>query len=156
MLASAVSSSDWKDAIKESRLGEIFETPLDFLFNTCMRRALESRRRDAPEQVVVTFDARDPNLKFWDDLAKGYERRWSHKVAGYAFSSMEKVLPLQAADMVAYEVFLHEIDRSKHGGEPNPRPNMSNLLAHLAMYGGHFPKENLIEYAQKFFADKSG
>lgn len=66
MLASAVSRKVWDSVTSQTRLGEAFPEPIDFLFNTCMRRALESRRAttEGKEEVVVTFDTREQNLHF--------------------------------------------------------------------------------------------
>jgi hypothetical protein len=151
MLASAVSRRVWNSVAAQTKLGEVFAEPIDFLFNTCMRRALESRRtsNDGPEEVVVTFDTRDQNLRFWEDLAAGYEKRWPSRLVGYSFGQMAKVLPLQAADMIAYESFVHQCQFEKTGENFSHRPNMVKLMECLAVWAGFYDEENLLEYARK-------
>jgi len=120
LLASAVSRKVWETVTGEvPDLKIVFQQPIDFLFNTCMRRALESRRATStePEEVAVTFDTREQNLHFWEDLASNYEKKWPQRMVGYSFGSMERVLPLQAADMVAYESFVHQVQIRAHWGQ---------------------------------------
>lgn len=152
MLASAVSRKVWDDVIAQvPELEIVFGEPIDFLFNTCMRHALESRRAtsSAPEEVVVTFDTREQNLHFWEDLASNYEKKWPGRLAGYSFGSMERVLPLQAADMIAYEAFVHQCRFEKTGENFSHRPNMVKLMNRLAVWAGFYNEESLLEYARK-------
>jgi hypothetical protein len=151
MLMAAVSRKTWDAVAPYTRLGEAFNEPIDFCFNACMRHALEARRASAKERepVVVTFDCREQNIALWQSLAAGYEKRYPDRVAGFAFSSMEKVLPLQAADMVAYEGFVFQCSREKLGGEePVPRPNFARLVAALELGGGFYTEEGLRIFAQ--------
>ena len=150
MLVSAVSQPSWDAAASQSILTDLFPTPLDWCFNDCMQKALRWGRKSGPEPVVVTFDSREESLKNWRPRAEGYERLYPHKVAGFAFSSMEKVLPLQAADMVAYEGFIFQCDRERRGGaEPTPRRNFGLLLEHLPLKGGFYTETQLLEYVAK-------
>ena len=154
MLASAVSRDVWNRVADETAIREWFPEPIDFLFNCCMRRALESRRLDGPpaEELVVVFDSRDESLPFWRELGASYERNWGDKLAGYSFGQMQRVLPLQAADIVAYETFVHQC-RCEQAGEPvNPRPNLYKLMAGLDTYAGFYDYDNLLDYALKLEA----
>ena len=146
MLVSAVSQASWDAAASKSILTELFPTPLDWCFNDCMQRALRWGRKSGPESVVVTFDCREESLRTWRPRAEGYERLYPRKVAGFAFSSMEKVLPLQAADMVAYEGFVFQCERERLRAEPTPRPNFALLLEKLQFKGGFYTEAQLLAY----------
>ena len=152
MLAGAVSRKVWNQVASETDLGAWFSQPIDFLFNVCMRKAIEAKRVsvEGTEKVVVTFDSREENLSFWSKLASGYKTIWQHKVSSYAFGSMVDVLPLQAADMIAYEIFVHQCARER-AGEENPvlRPNFRKLVDHLPIQAGYFTYDNLLEYARE-------
>lgn len=156
MLVSAVSRQDWNMACEKTNLGEWFSDPIDFLFNTCMRRALESRRVDRPqgEEVMVTFDCREQNINFWTNLAKGYEKRWSDKLAGFAFGQMAKVLPLQAADMIAYEAFRLQCDYLRTGSDIATRPALIKMIGGMASYAGFYSEKSLVAYAQDLERDR--
>jgi hypothetical protein len=149
MLFSAVSRELWEKVASTTILGEVFPDPIDFCFNGCMRHALESRRTKVPdrEPVVVTFDAREENIGLWQRVAAGYEKRWPDRVAGFTFGSMEKILPLQAADMVAYEVFRFQCEYQRLAEEPKPRPNLAKLFDALAPHGGFSTEQQLRDYA---------
>lgn len=151
MLASAVSRKIWDGVTAQTKLGEVFAEPIDFLFNTCMRRALESRPVSSanPEEVVVTFDTREQSLHFWEDLAASYEKKWPNRLVGYSFGQMAKVLPLQAADMIAYESFVHQCRFEKTGDNFSHRPNMVKLMSCLAVWAGFYNEESLLEYARE-------
>jgi hypothetical protein len=85
-------------------------------------------------------------------VAAGYEKRSPDRVAGFAFGSMEKVLPLQAADMVAYEVFVFQCEYQRLGEEPKPRANFAKLFDALAPHGGFSTEQQLRDYAAKLEA----
>ncbi|MBY0582715.1 MAG: DUF3800 domain-containing protein [Sphingomonas sp.] len=152
MLAGAVSRTVWNRVASETDLANQFSQPIDFLFNVCMRKAMEAKRVsvEGTEKVVVTFDSREENLGFWNKLASGYQESWKHKVSSYAFGSMVDVLPLQAADMIAYEIFVHQCSRERVGGEnPELRPNFRKLADQLPIHAGYFTYNNLLEYARE-------
>lgn len=151
MLASAVSRKVWKAVLDKTPILEVvFKEPIDFLFNTCMRRALESRRAstDGLEEVVVAFDTREQNMHFWEDLASRYEKKWSPRLVGYSFGQMKRVLPLQAADMIAYEAFVHQCRFELSGDAFSHRPNMVKLLSCLPVWAGFYDEESLLEFAR--------
>jgi hypothetical protein len=137
--------------ILATTLGDVFKEPIDLLFNSCMRNTIGSYRKSvgANEQIVVTFDARAQNVAFWDRLGGGYAQAWANRVAGYALGNMASVLPLQAADMIAYETFAHQCRREK-GVEPEPGKNMAALLMGLQYGGGYLTEESLLEFAAHF------
>jgi hypothetical protein len=152
MLVAAVSRDCWNAIAPHTRLGEAFAQPIDFCFNACIRHALESKRKSAKarEPVVVTFDSRKESVDIWRSLASSYERRYPDRVAGFAFRSMEKFLPLQAADMVAYEGFRFQCRREKLGGaEPQPSANFAKLVKALPLKGGFYTEQQLRTYARK-------
>lgn len=150
MLGSSVSAEVWKSVAAKTSLSSTFAHPLDFLYNVCMRQALEthSKRRGISEPVAVFFDSREENLPFWSKLGNGYQSRWNGKVAGYSFVKMIDVLPLQAADMIAYELFHFQCAREREGKEPSARPNFKKLQDALQFKGGYFTQEHLEEYAR--------
>ncbi|MGC1300916.1 MAG: DUF3800 domain-containing protein [Caulobacteraceae bacterium] len=149
MLASAVHREDWENACRrEPVLESLFPTALDFCFHACMHYALIWRRVGAPsgEPVHVTIDRRDQNLPHWEPSARSFQETWSERLTGFAFESATTALPLQAADMIAYEVFVHEIDRRRSGFEPGLRPNFGALLDELQIQGGFCSEQQLIDY----------
>lgn len=147
MLISAVSRASWDDATARSDLLRIHATPLDLLFNNCMQKAMRWRPSAERDSVVATFDSRDQNLPVWKRLGSGYEQRYPENLAGFAFSNMERVLPLQAADMIAYEGFRHMCERVKLDCEPTPRSNFSELMDRIPNRAGFFSADSLVRYA---------
>jgi hypothetical protein len=134
LIGSAVARTDWNAACKKSKLGEVFAAPEDFLQSAVLRKALQSKRASTKghEEISVTFDCREQSLVRWDWMSKGYVKRWPNRFAGYIFGRTEKVLPLQAADMIAYEALVFQCDRLRAGAEPKPRPNLKRLLDTMA------------------------
>jgi hypothetical protein len=149
MLISAVSRSTWNAVAPYTLLGKRFAQPIDYCFNACMRYAMQTIRGSVGrEPVAITFDGREESLGYWQRLASAYEEVWPERVAGFAFGNMEKVLPLQAADMIAYEAFVFECARGRQEKEPTPRPNFSKLVSALQFKGGFATEEILHEYAE--------
>ena len=67
---------------------------------------------------------------------------------------MKQVLPLQAADMVAYEAFVYECERQKLGHEtPKPRPNFTALFTNLQYEGGFFSADQLVKLTDQILAE---
>ncbi len=148
MLSSAVTRAAWADASSRSAIGEIFDEPISYCFNFCMRKAMSSYRasKGNVEHVVAVFDARQQNLPTWRKLASGYQRLYPSKLAGASFGDMAKVMPLQAADMIAYEAFRFTCDHEKTGAS-SPRPNFASLVENLAYSGGTSTADQLVQYA---------
>jgi hypothetical protein len=150
VLISAVSRAAYAEATEKAPiLADLFPDPIDLCFHDCIQKAMLWRPSNVPEPVAVTFDNREESVGVWGRRASGFQERYPERVAGFAFSSMEQVLPLQAADMVAYEAFVFQCEREKRGGvEPEPRRNIRLLLEGLPHRGGFYRVEQLIAYAE--------
>ena len=150
MLAASVSRKAWKGACAKSELGMYFQDPIDLLQAECLRKALETRNPRilmGDRRVSVTFDKRVQSLVSWNWMTLGFIRNAADRFAGYSFGESDKVLPLQAADMIAYESFVFQCDCEKFGRPIDLRPNFSRLWNNLDKHMGFFTQEQLIHYA---------
>lgn len=80
-------------------------------------------------------------------MADNYEANWPGRLAGFSFGRMEKVLPLQAADMIAYETFVHYCEQVNGNPTPKLRDNMAKLASEMPVYAGYYTYDALVEYA---------
>ncbi len=150
LVVSAVSRSAWDEAVAQREvLSEAFPSPIDLCFNDVFQRCTRWGRRSAgrSEPIVITFDAREQSIPAWQRRAAGYQARFPEKVAGVAFGNMKQVLPLQAADLIAYEAYRFHLERERLGREPDPRPSFELLASEMARSAGYFTTDQLLEYA---------
>jgi hypothetical protein len=150
-LASSVSRKTWNAVCAKTRLGEFFKNPIDMLHAHCLRKALETKRAGlimGQERISVTFDRRVQSLVSWNWMTLGFVDRAPERFAGYSFGESENILPLQAADMIAYESFVYQCDWMKKGTQPKLRPNFGRLMNSLERNMGFFTERQLVDYAQ--------
>ncbi|MGV9006819.1 MAG: DUF3800 domain-containing protein [Brevundimonas sp.] len=149
MVVATLARTVWDEALAiRPEMITVFDNPLDYCFNSCIGKVARTRRTDAKqmEPLVVTFDSREQSLDNWRGLAAGYKHNFPEKIAGFAFGSMKDVLPLQAADMVAYEAFVYECERQRLGHETtNPRSNFVALFGGLQHEGGYYTPDQLVK-----------
>lgn len=92
------------------------------------------RNRVEGEQVAFYFEEGDENQKevqkFMNDLADDPELRVRSRYAGWGFGG-KRLVPLQAADWIAYELYLHGVrvvlPKFGLGDQKNQRPTRRSL-----------------------------
>lgn len=151
MVGEAVSRDAWNSVCAQTRLGEWFDDPIDFLQTMALRKALEAQRARVfgYETVSVTFDLRLQNLVSWNFFAQGFQKKFPGRFAGYSFGLTEQVLPLQAADMVAYEAFRFQIDYLRGQSEPKARPNFRRMMDSMENRLSFITEPDLLEWVKK-------
>lgn len=130
--ACAIDRKEW-DGLIRATVREMTGDAEQYCVISCILRTLEHAKRLAPgEPVAFVFDNRphreESNKKIFD-LYNGY-----HKIGGpipeparIAFESSADTLPLQAADLFAWEVRNHAIDWIHLGHDAPRRPHFVAL-----------------------------
>lgn len=143
---SVVSDIAWVEACKrEPVLSDIFPSKLDFCFNTCMQGAIRSRIKGRSDKVAAVFDTREQELPRWRPIGSKYEDLYPNVIDHYAFGTMEKVLPLQAADCVANSVFSFMCVTLRNGIEPEQH-DFITLTSGMSARGGFHTEDQLVKY----------
>lgn len=150
-IGAVVRLDDWNEVVqKGSWLEQRLGSPNYFAFEKAIQIALGLAQSAAAvsglaEKVSFFFDMREQEaVKNWD-IAKQYseEARWAPWYQGIAFVSMKDTLPLQAADMLAYETYQLEVDRSEQGSSAALRAHMQALLRAVPAHGTYHDAQAL-------------
>jgi hypothetical protein len=148
-IASVVRIDDW-DTSADEFVRSRYLTPAYLALEHCVQQALSlartatEERTGAVERVSFVFDLRDHQAARCNELAASYQRGWpnSEWFEGISFANVQNVLPLQAADMLAYETYRLENERIKTGKEPDLRVKLSRLLEGIPILGGYYNEES--------------
>jgi hypothetical protein len=129
-LGAAVDTACWRALPRERR--KAFGDSQEFCFQRVVRRIID--RMDLAqerEDIALVFD-RDlayakPRITLFEHILKG-DRRASAQIASISFSDARRYLPLQAADLLAWETRVELMQRAKK--EPS-KNRFSELIAAL-------------------------
>lgn len=148
-ISSVVRRSDW-NAVPDPGIRSLFPQPSHLTFEHCMQQALNlaqgaSLVTGKIEKVSLYFDcgaASNREGAVGYDLARQYKSSWvvSPWFDQLGFRSVTDTIPLQAADLLAYETFRLEaarVNRSGASDEPLRRP-LEILLESPAVRGQRY------------------
>jgi Protein of unknown function (DUF3800) len=136
--ATAVSRPDW-DRLIVPPLLYLFGDAERWCFNACVSWAIKWAEHGSPDKLVrLVFDERPHRTKLHEAVAVMHQRFYNGdlpnlpKLVGAYFLRSELVVPLQAADMVAWETYRYALEHIRGGGEARPRAHLkARPRAHL-------------------------
>ncbi|MCW5794016.1 MAG: DUF3800 domain-containing protein [Nitrospira sp.] len=150
-VAASLSVEDWKETIgeliqKKARKDRFrYIAPYLMLFQECLQSTAESVKLSDDEAILCIAD--ENNIagnfvsRFCDSLIEG--RPWANKFASVEFANKREIIPLQAADMVAYEAFKYAQRWDEHKNGLPRRKLMQNLAATGCITVGRYTRQDL-------------
>jgi Protein of unknown function (DUF3800) len=157
-LGAVVRADDWY-ALSDPALISRFGDPINLALEHCIQLALHwacaaaVQQTGRVEKVQFFFDLREPKMTEARirDIGKRYESEWFE---GLSFVQMRNILPLQAADMLAYETYRLETSRIKGSGtEPPLGAHLNAMLRGVPIYGQYYDEAALRRLAAQCPAD---
>ncbi|HEV2333026.1 MAG TPA: DUF3800 domain-containing protein [Gammaproteobacteria bacterium] len=150
-IVAVIRVDDWNEVVKPgSYLEQKLVSPIYLAFELAMQSALNRAKIAADmtgivEKVSFFFDLREKQASINWDIAKQYgeHERWKPWFQGISFASVEDTLPLQAADMLAYETYLLERERNKIGNHATLRAHLEALLRSVPVEGTYYDAQAL-------------
>ena len=137
-IACSVARADWNELVTGMARQHMSE-PDDFCAEICLFDALNFTTVDEIEnKVAVVFDDRPHRSAAI--LRKA--QPWLHEphngmeLLSVTFSNATKLIPLQAADMLAWETYTHVQKWALHRENTVPRPHFKRFLESGALVGG--------------------
>jgi hypothetical protein len=128
----AVSRQDWDDLITDDVRGFLGDAE-SYCISQCFVRALKWARENCFDpHITFVFDNRSPEIeRRGKTMGHAFEAWTTHKaerpqVVGTAFLGSKLIRPLQAADLIAWEVYQHSREILSYGGEIRP-PQRTSL-----------------------------
>jgi len=130
----AVARKPW-DAYVRGNLRNITGDAERYGVVSCFVQSFKLAQENWPKenQIALAFDNRphreEANRRVFELYNRHFQRhRKSPEPMGISFLSSEQALPLQAADMVAWESYRHAQEFLKHGRKAKPRPHFNRLV----------------------------
>jgi hypothetical protein len=154
-IASVVRTDDWNEVIgADEWLTKRLVSPSQLALEHVIQQAVHWAQRRAevgvdPEKVAMFFDLRQEDVVAGLDAAALYreDHPWRQWFNGAAFVNMRDTLPLQAADMLAWETYRLETSRQRKGSEPELRAHLHAMLRDLPIHGQYYDKDALRDLA---------
>jgi len=145
-IASAVKRKDWDDCAPDFLKVRCLNDPYNFCFEHCLQQVANwSIQAAKGEPVALVFAKRQGSDEFSAMIHGVYLRGETYQLPGLgAFSVADPrlVLPLQAADLFAYEMYRYA--QVYNGPDTPKRPVLENLYAKgLSMYATIHDKNSL-------------
>jgi hypothetical protein len=150
-IGSVVRTDDWAEVVAPHPwLVERLVSPIHLAWEHTVQQALHwaQRRAEAgmpPEKVAMIFDLKQSEAARCIDVEGMYrkDQPWFDWFNGAAFFAMQDHLPLQAADMLAWETYTLEKERHSQGGEPDLRPHFKAMIRDVPLHGQFYDSEAL-------------
>jgi hypothetical protein len=143
-IGAVVRSAAWTEVIAGTWLEDRLYSPVLFAFEHAIQQALHwaeaaNLQTGISEKIDFVFDLREQDAAKGLKLANSYgeAEQWAPWFRGAKFMKMREVIPLQAADMLAFETYRLE-DSRKCGSQDKLRAHMKALLEGVPIYGQYY------------------
>lgn len=156
----AVCRPHWNEVVRPD-LRPILGNPDEFCADECMQEALSFRQIDeSATDIALIFDCRAN----WKDMIQKHAESYLRdgygglNVVSVTFGKAKKLIPLQAADMIAYETYRYATKWWESGLRPEARPHFKRILESCKLFGGIKFRDEIQELVQilDFFHQKWG
>jgi hypothetical protein len=148
------------DKIIKGNIRSVLGTPEGFCINQCFVRSLAWVQRNTFDpQMKYVFDNRPAGVQRYAGTVYDAFAQWVDpppRLAGYSFLSSFKIRPLQAADLVAWELNRYAHDILKHGLSVKASKELLHLRANMDIQAQFASAENikkLRDYWVNYFKD---
>jgi hypothetical protein len=129
----AVARADWDELVVGNVRGTLGDAE-EYCISQCFVSALRwARTNTFDPQITFVFDSRSKEIeRRAQAIGNAFEiHSTSPEVVGTAFLSSYKVRPLQAADMIAWELYQHAKDILRNGMKSAERPQLRRLYKNM-------------------------
>jgi hypothetical protein len=149
-IGAAVHTDAWAKIASPEMISR-FVNPIFLAFEHCMQQALHWAERATQQQTGVVekvaffFDSRESEAARGQEIASNFDGRWNRSAwyEALSFVRMRNTLPLQAADMLAYETYQLQIARLATDRDPKLRHHLEWMLRDIPIYGQYYDEESL-------------
>ncbi len=120
-VAGSIINADWLSAKTDDGFRERYPSAYSFCFELCLldiRRVAQAARQNV--MVIYGFSDAYANRAAFVGHAYEQSQRFAACISSCSANRPENVVPLQAADMLCYEIY-HQYQSEKHGKGPVPR-----------------------------------
>ena len=143
-------------AIKETSLATVSAKPREakraayiWLLQSCLEQIYNSLQLPSNEKITFVFEENRMHgasaLEQFSELKQA--KNWDDKFAGISFQSKRDAIPLQAADVLAYEWYKHNMNQIINPGRYDERKSFLSLtkkrFPRQIVNAGHYDKEAL-------------
>ena len=143
----ACSRKDYDELIKGD-MREVLGTPEGYCINQCFVRSLRWVQENTFDpQMTMIFDNRPSPVKRYAGTVYDAFARWvipPPNLAGYAFLNSKDVRPLQAADMLAWELYQHA-NAMLINGVISPHKELKHLNDNMTFIAQLATRESIIK-----------
>lgn len=107
-VSGSVKKTAWKFADRDKRFSDRYPTAYSFCFDLCLS-AIDHIAEELGQEVTIVYAIHQQYLDRAKLVSKSYEssRRYLKWITKCTPNIPSKVIPLQAADMLAYEIYHH-------------------------------------------------
>ena len=133
--AFSISRKDW-DAIIIGAVREHFGNAIEFAFGGAIGQLVSYLRRLWPkEKLAIIVDDQKQRKEDLQRIAGHYAdlKGLYPEIESLAFASMQKCVPLQAADMIAWESYRYALEWLKTGGKAVARAHFRDFLGNAPL-----------------------
>ncbi len=145
--AFSISWKDW-DALVIGKHREYLGGAVEFAFGGAIGLLVQHLRQFWPqEKLAIVVDDQKQRKDDLQRIAGHYAdlKVLYPEIDSLAFASMQNSVPLQAADMIAWEAYRYALDWLKTGGNPVARAHFRDFLANAPIVGAIMGREEILK-----------
>ncbi|MDI1262574.1 MAG: DUF3800 domain-containing protein [bacterium] len=149
-VSAAISKSDYDELIT-GRLLEAHGAADDMAFASAISALDIGGRRQEGVSLICddTGKSTERYGRVYDRYQAMHTKYGSRPLEGLAFRSMEKVIPLQGADMIAWETYFYTCEVLKTEDVPAPRPHLKRYVD-TGRFGAVFlSRDHILEFVRR-------
>jgi hypothetical protein len=141
-IASCIDRSAWNELVVGD-IQDVLGKPEEFCFVRCVDAAIELARRGADRRVEFAFDAGVRSIfQQWAHLYEQQKAKYP-EITGFGFAKVERLPPLQGADMVATETYYYAQRWLADGPGAAPNPHFRPFLARAESHGSILDRDSI-------------
>jgi hypothetical protein len=160
-IAGLVVIEDYEQAVPDwAKQTAAFGNKYNFCFQMCLGSVMEwvehlDEAMPYGDRIAFMFDQRERGQEITSTSYSQIKkfRDVNDRMGALVFDSRKRFLPLQAADLVAYETYKHLDNLALKSGRP-PRIPIKLLGGQCNLYARYFPKGKLIKLVRCYEATK--
>lgn len=152
--ALSISRKDW-DELVVGKVREDFGSSIEFAFGGAIGQLVLYLRQLWPTQkLAIVVDDQKQRKEDLQRIAGNYRdlKVLYPEIESLAFASMQNCVPLQAADMIAWESYRYAQEWLKTGGKPVARAHFQDFLAHAPLAGAIMGREEITKQVAAGYA----
>ncbi len=148
---------DW-NAVVDPNFADEYERkrgPYIFLLQSCLEDMVKNVKLPASEKIACVFDQNNfiagAVLTHFTLLKSA--QKWDHLLGSLVFDNKARIVPLQAADMLAYESFKHITNQVIEKGQRPERLLHASLFKTKRIWAGWYDRDALTSFVKRWRED---